>query len=104
MRLLRMGHPSGIGRLRKAVRALRECPHLKIEIWGTRFCGFNPDMGHPPKNEMRGSLHCAVHDETMNRFGRDDEILGCGREDGSRVTRIPYPSQKARRMGSRQRR
>jgi hypothetical protein len=27
--------------LRKAVRALRECPHLKIEIWGTRFCGFD---------------------------------------------------------------
>ncbi len=23
----------------KAVRALRECPHLRIEIWGTRFCG-----------------------------------------------------------------
>jgi hypothetical protein len=23
--------------LRKLVRALRECPHLRIEIWGTRF-------------------------------------------------------------------
>jgi hypothetical protein len=21
------------------VRAWRECPHLRIEIWGTRFCG-----------------------------------------------------------------
>jgi hypothetical protein len=31
----------------KAVRALRECPHLKIEIWRTRFCGFNLDMDHP---------------------------------------------------------
>ena len=24
--------------LRYRVRALRECPHLRIEIWGTRFC------------------------------------------------------------------
>src|SRR5216684_7817967 len=23
------------------VRALRECPHLRIEIWGTQFCGSN---------------------------------------------------------------
>jgi hypothetical protein len=22
---------------------------------------------------MRGSLHCATHDETVSRFGRDDE-------------------------------
>jgi hypothetical protein len=28
---------AGLG---KTVRALRECPHLKIEIWGTRFCGW----------------------------------------------------------------
>jgi hypothetical protein len=34
--------------LATAVRALRECPHLKIEIWGTRFCGVNLDVGHPP--------------------------------------------------------
>jgi hypothetical protein len=27
------------------VRALRECPHLRIEIWGTRLCLC---MGHPP--------------------------------------------------------
>jgi hypothetical protein len=26
------------------------------------------------KNEMRSSLHCAVHDETVNRFGRDDDV------------------------------
>jgi hypothetical protein len=25
---------------------------------------------------MRGSLHCAVHDETVNNFGRDDALLG----------------------------
>jgi hypothetical protein len=24
------------------------------------------------KGEIRGSLHCAVHDKTVNRFGRDD--------------------------------
>jgi len=33
----------------EAVRALRECPHLRIEIWGTRFCGSNLDMGHSPE-------------------------------------------------------
>jgi hypothetical protein len=27
------------GLCRKAVRASRECPHLKIEIWGTHLCG-----------------------------------------------------------------
>jgi hypothetical protein len=27
------------------------------------------------KCEMRGSLHCAVHDETVNSFGRDDELF-----------------------------
>jgi len=27
------------------------------------------------KSEMRGSLHYAVHDETVNSFGRDDEIF-----------------------------
>jgi ketosteroid isomerase-like protein len=32
--------PEGLAYL-EAVRALHECPHLKIEIWGTRFCGFN---------------------------------------------------------------
>jgi hypothetical protein len=25
---------------KEAVRASRECPHLRIEIWGTRFCGY----------------------------------------------------------------
>jgi hypothetical protein len=53
----RMGHPATLdaqgfsgeclgegvvrffGRVRKAVRASHECPHLKIEIWGTRLDG-----------------------------------------------------------------
>ena len=25
-------------------------------------------------DKMRGSLHCAVHDEAVNRFGRDDVV------------------------------
>jgi hypothetical protein len=36
----------------KAVRALRECPHLRIEIWGTRFCGSNLDVGHLPDKRL----------------------------------------------------
>jgi hypothetical protein len=35
-----MGIQAASIELAKAVRAPRECPHLKIEIWGTRFCGF----------------------------------------------------------------
>jgi hypothetical protein len=27
------------------------------------------------KGQMRGSLHCAVHDKTMNSFGRDDDFF-----------------------------
>ena len=33
--------------LRYRVRALRECPHLRIEIWGTRFCGDLVRCGPP---------------------------------------------------------
>jgi hypothetical protein len=29
----------------EAVRALRECPHLRVEIWGTQVCGFNLNVG-----------------------------------------------------------
>jgi hypothetical protein len=31
------------------------------------------DVGAEVK--MRGSLHCAVHDETVNSFGRDDAFF-----------------------------
>jgi hypothetical protein len=27
------------------------------------------------KDEMRGSLHCATHDETVSSFGRDDAFF-----------------------------
>jgi hypothetical protein len=36
MRLQRMGHPGFFDWVGKAISAWRECPHLKIEIWGTR--------------------------------------------------------------------
>jgi hypothetical protein len=29
---------------------------------------------------MRGSLHCATHDEAVSNFGRDDEFLHRGVE------------------------
>jgi hypothetical protein len=64
----------------KAVRALRECPHLKIEIWAPDFVALSRLGAAPVEGKqlqvqkMRGSLHCAVHDKTVNRFGRDDEI------------------------------
>ncbi|WP_433967143.1 hypothetical protein [Tunturiibacter gelidiferens] len=38
--------------------------------WGENALGFG--FG----SEMRGSLHCALHDETVKRFGRDDCVLG----------------------------
>jgi hypothetical protein len=27
------------------------------------------------KSEMRGSLHCAAHDEAVSSFGRDDAVF-----------------------------
>jgi hypothetical protein len=38
----------------------RECPHLKIEIWGTRFRGFNQIWATLP------SAH-SCHERTMRR-------------------------------------
>jgi hypothetical protein len=32
------------------------------------------------KDEMRGSLHCAAHDETVSRFGRNDGFWFGGKE------------------------
>jgi len=56
--------PEGLAYL-EAVRALRECPHLKIEIWGTRFCGFN---------EMWATLPLEVaSDEQQIPFGDDKQ-------------------------------
>ena len=48
-----------------AVRALRECPHLRIEIWGTRFCGFNLDVGHPQIRVGDYRVVYAIDDEKM---------------------------------------
>jgi hypothetical protein len=39
-----------------------------------RHCGLYSDCCFAAEGEMRGSLHYAVHDETVNRFGRDDEF------------------------------
>jgi hypothetical protein len=37
------------------------------------------------RDEMRGSLHYAVHEETVNSFGRDDEIIAVWKKgDGNR--------------------
>ena len=41
----------------KAVRALREYPHLRIEIWGTRSVGFTLNLGHPLRIKIRGTQH-----------------------------------------------
>jgi hypothetical protein len=35
--------------------------------------GFDTGMSN---RRNTGSLHCAVHDETVNSFGRDDEVFG----------------------------
>ena len=37
----------------KTVRAWRECPHLRIEIWGTQIC-YGLHLGHPPPNFVMG--------------------------------------------------
>jgi hypothetical protein len=33
------------------------------------------------KSEIRGTLHCAVHGETVNSFGRDDAFFVIGLEE-----------------------
>jgi hypothetical protein len=63
---LRVGVESG----GKTVRALRECPHLRIEIWGTRFCGSNLDVGHPPRWFLSGW-------SSWNSFWWDHGMLLC---------------------------
>ena len=42
------------------------------------------------KNEMRGFLHCATHDETVSGFGRNDAVFGGSKKQ------IPPPSTPLR--------
>jgi hypothetical protein len=35
----------------------RECPQLKIEIWGTRFCGFDQRWGDPAQGGKMAVNH-----------------------------------------------
>jgi hypothetical protein len=59
--------------------------------WFVKFFGSGEEQQIPPlrcgmtnkktdysnsKKQMRGFLHCATHDETMSRFGRNDESFG----------------------------
>jgi hypothetical protein len=41
------------------------------------------------KSEMRGSLHCATHDEAVSRFGRDDAVFDVWRGKGRRQRQQP---------------
>jgi hypothetical protein len=40
-------------------------------------CGMTPEGNAKgkDKSEMRGSLHCAAHDEAVSSFGRDDAVF-----------------------------
>ncbi len=54
---------------RESIRALRECPHLRIEIWGTRFCGVTLDVGHPPKIESNAPEKMSPDATTCSTLG-----------------------------------
>ena len=62
-----------------------ECPHLRIEMWGTRFCGFNLDVGPPPLLigdagfEVVGNA-VGLFDDGGGVFGREDFVGGLGEE------------------------
>ena len=83
---------------------MNACPSIWCAWIGTRFVGWrkrNKDNADPPfdfaqgrlfgddnqkgkdngKCKMRGSLHCAAHDETVSSFGRDDELWGERKEN-----------------------
>jgi hypothetical protein len=45
-------------------------------VCGGEKDGSNGNDKSDGQGEMRGSLHCATHDETVSRFGRDDDSLG----------------------------
>jgi hypothetical protein len=54
-----------------------------IREWsGKGLCGrcWGDDVCDESKRKMRGSLHCAVHDGTVNSFGRDDVSFSEGEE------------------------
>jgi hypothetical protein len=53
------------------------CDGKAADCFGGLFFGASgcKDKG---KSEIRGSLRCAVHDETVNCFGRDDGCWGWG--------------------------
>jgi len=54
----------------KTVRALLECPHLKIEIWGTRFLRSESNVGHPSRMcgapRFLSDLTAAIFDDIAN--------------------------------------
>jgi spermidine synthase len=64
-------------------------PHMTLAMqrdwWMVGFvvyagmCGWLGVKGRVDKDEMRGSLHSATHDETVSDSGRDDAALGAGR-------------------------
>jgi hypothetical protein len=49
----------------------------RLRIFGERR-GMRGKGKNNGKDVIRGSLHCAVHDETVNYFGRDDGYLWLG--------------------------
>jgi hypothetical protein len=53
---------------------------------------------------MRWSLHCAVHDETVNSFGRDDGFYcSLGREQrDSRFLRLLWKNRQRQRQRQQQ--
>ena len=58
--------------LRKVVRALRECPHLRIEIWGTRLVARLSDVGHGSR--MNGAPDVSSCRDLSNG---EDVIFNC---------------------------
>jgi hypothetical protein len=70
-----------------------------MRFWGlTSFCN---NLGRrsagceidTKEKQIRGSLHCAVHDETVNGFGRDDYVFLWGERVVTAETRqqqIPF--------------
>jgi hypothetical protein len=47
---------------------------------------------------MRGSLHCAVYDEALNSFGRDDEVFCSFEREQATTTAGPSTSLRMTKL------
>jgi hypothetical protein len=56
-------------------------PGAKAPFLRAFFVGLKPYANPQEQKQIRRSLRCAAHDETVSSFGRDDDSFGRVEED-----------------------